>query len=627
MDSESMVAESAADVQIVDAIASALIEGALPGELEGFTDKDRIEAARFLANCALSRPRGTPLIRLETLGGALGERHMRIAIINDDMPFLVDSIANTLAARGLTVRRLLHPVVCVERDENDGLTLVRPACDEDEKRESIIYLEVARDDARGRRELIADLRRTLADVRAAVDDWERMRARMHADAEGIEDEEGRALLHWFADGAMTLLGFEIERPGSQSTDRLGLFKLPGDPTDEGGCEGAMRYFARGGEEPLMAKGDRRSTVHRRVPLDLVVVPVRGKDGIEGVGVHVGLWTSQALSAPVEDVPVLRRRLAELEANLGFEPSGHSGKALRLALNALPHDLLINLDIQSVRELVLNAMSLADRPRPTIVLARSILKGHLFAFVWLPRDELTTRRRVAISEMIARAAEGQMTNWSVELGDGDLALVRYTFTIDSARPNPDAAELDRQIDAMVRGWEPSVEAQLTELTGGNRATRLAIAYAPAFPNAYRDRYGAADAARDIVRLHKLGSDRARSVRLYRLDVDSDSQIRLKIYRLGGLVRLSDVVPVLEFFGFKVLKETPTRLDGDMGNIHEFVLETADGSAAEPVMARADVVEQAIAAVLEGHAENDAFNQLIVSTGLDQRSVVLLRAWFR
>ena len=63
--------------------------------------------------------------------------------------------------------------------------------------------------------------------------------------------------------------------------------------------------------------------------------------------------------------------------------------------ALPHDLLINLDSEAVREIVATSMSLADRPRPTLTLFRSILKGHLFAFVWLPRDELTTRRRIDI----------------------------------------------------------------------------------------------------------------------------------------------------------------------------------------------------------------------------------------
>ena len=108
--------------------------------------------------------------------------------------------------------------------------------------------------------------------------------------------------------------------GGPSIERLGLFRLPGEPTDEGGCEGAIRYFEQGGEVPLMTKADRKSPVHRRVPLDLAVVPVREGGKITGVGVHVGLWTSQALDAPVEDVPVLRRRLAALEKNSASRPT-------------------------------------------------------------------------------------------------------------------------------------------------------------------------------------------------------------------------------------------------------------------------------------------------------------------
>jgi glutamate dehydrogenase len=377
----------------------------------------------------------------------------------------------------------------------------------------------------------------------------------------------------------------------------------------------------------MAKGDLKSPVHRRVPLDLVAVPVRENGKIIGIGVHVGLWTSQALNAPIEDVPVLRKRLTELDERFGFAPEGHSGKALRHAVMSLPHDLLINLRTEEVSALVVTAMSLADRPRPTLTLVRSILKGHLFSFVWLPRDELTTRRRVAIGDMIAKAAGGRQTNWSVDLGDGDLALVRYIHTIDANRETPDTEALDRQLDEMVRGWAPAVETKLTELVGVNRATRLTITYAPAFPPAYRARYPADDAAYDALRLDALADDRQRSVRLYRLDPDPESQLRLKIYRLGGLVPLSDVVPVLENFGFRVLKETPTRLENDEGNIHEFTVVTADGSAAAPIMARAAVIEAAVAAVLEARSENDAFNQLISSVGLEPRDVVLFRAWFR
>lgn len=626
MDSDSMVAGQAADVQILDALAHALVAGALPGEVVDFTDRDRLAAAEFVAACAARRPRGLALVRIESLGGAAGHRRMRIGIVNDDMPFLVDSVANALAARGLIVHRLLHPVVCVQRDAQDCLTAVEPLCDEAERRESMMYVEVDRAGGRDRREIVAELHRVLADVRAAVTDWRAMQEKMRADAEGVDDPEGGALLRWFADGSMTLLGYHVEWPDREPTDALGLFRLPGEPTDPGGALGAMRWLEQH-DAPLIAKADRRSTIHRRVPLDLVVVPIRKDGKVTGIGVHAGLWTSEALTANVESVPVLRRTLAELERDFGFDPRGHSGKALRHAVTALPRDLLVNLGREAIRELVLTAMSLADRPRPTLVLVRSLLKGHLFAFVWLPRDELTTRRRIAIGQMIETAADGHISNWSVELGDGDLALIRYTLAVDPKTATPDEAELDRRLDDMVRGWEPAVEEALGEKVGPARATRLAIGYLEDFSESYRLRTHADDAADDILRICALENAAGRDARLYRHEDDGPRRLRLKTYRLGELIPLSDAVPVFENFGFRVLEEQPWGLDeGRLGYIHEFLLETRTGDAA-PVLERSRLVERAIADVLQGKAENDVFNQLLVAAGLDQRGVVLFRAWFR
>src|SRR6185503_7435866 len=132
---------------------------------------------------------------------------------------------------------------------------------------------------------------------------------------------------------------------------------------------AMRYLERGGDHPLMAKAERKSTVHRRVPLDLVVVPLRAKGKVTGIGVHAGLWTSEALRLPPEEVPVLRRRLQQLDDDFGFDPKGHSGKALRHAVASLPRDLLITIEYESMRSLVMMAMSLADRPRPGLLQVR------------------------------------------------------------------------------------------------------------------------------------------------------------------------------------------------------------------------------------------------------------------
>src|SRR5690242_4649676 len=507
-----MTAHTRLDPPLVESIRKALTEYALPGETQGFTSDCEQEAAEFIAEVAAKRRRGELAMQIQSTGGEAGRRRMRIALINDDMPFLVDSVANAVAQRQLTIHRLLHPVVCVERDSNGELVRVEPLCSDKDRRESMMYLELDRADARGRQELAADLRRVLSDVRLAVRDWHQLQDKMRADAKEA-DPEGAALLNWFADGAMTLLGYHVEKPYQAPSNSLGIFSIPGAPTDEGGCLGAMRYLEQGGQVPLMAKAERKSTVHRRVPLDLVVVPLKEGDKVTGIGVHAGLWTSEALRVPPEDVPVLRQRLKQLDKDFGFDPKGHSGKALRHAVASLPRDLLITVDYESVRKMVMMAMSLADRPRPALLQVRSILKGQLFSFVWLPREELTTARRTAIAMLLENEVGREITSWSVELGDGDLAIIRYTQYIDADAADPDADELDAAVVEMVRGWSPAVEAELIDAAGASRATRLALTYIDAFPDGYRARSAPEEGAADILRLCELEDDSARDVRIF------------------------------------------------------------------------------------------------------------------
>ena len=621
-----MTAHTRLDPPLVESIRKALTGHALPGETQGLTREGEREAAEFLAEVAATRRRGELALRIQSIGGEAGNRRMRIAIVNDDMPFLVDSVANAIAARQLTIHRLLHPVVCVVRDENGELESVEQLCGDKDRRESMMYLELDRADARGRQELAADLRRVLDDVRLAVRDWKALQGRMRADA-ADSDSEGAALLNWFADGAMTLLGYHVEKPYETPSEALGIFSIPGAPTDEGGCLGAMHYLESGGEVPLMAKAERKSTVHRRVPLDLVVVPIEEDGKVTGIGVHAGLWTSEALRVPPEEVPVLRARLQQLDKDFGFDPKGHSGKALRHAVASLPRDLVIAIDYEELRDLVMIAMSLADRPRPALLQVRSILKGQLFTFVWLPREELSTARRLAIASLLESEVGREITSWSVELGDADLALIRYTQYIDEQAPLPDAEALDAAVVEMVRGWAPAVEAELIAQAGASRATRLALTYIGAFPDSYRTRSAPEESAADILRLCALSDDSDRDVRILRLASDAPRQLRLKMYRRSGLIPLSEAVPVLENFGFRVLEELPTELAGNLGYIHDFHVEIGAEADLDSILERRREIERAIANVLCGAAEDDEFNQLVLYANLDTQAVVWLRAWFR
>ncbi|MBX3594130.1 NAD-glutamate dehydrogenase domain-containing protein [Sphingomonas sp.] len=604
---------------LAEALLNRLTEGALPAELEGFDTDARVAAARFVAEAAATRAPGKPGIALET-GFDEDSRSMRLAVVNDDMPFLVDSIAATVAAHDIAIRRVIHPVVSVERAGDGTLAGIGSGG----ARESMVYIEMERADARDRSGLIRDLEHNLADVRAAVTDWPELRRAMSEDANRVADTEGASLLRWFQGGSMTLIGHENWRRDGAIEDAAGICRTQHDTPllADTSRKLAIEWFEDGGQPPLLLKSNLISSVHRRAPLDLVLVPLRDGPKVTGLSVHAGLWTSAALHASPEEVPVLRARIAALEAKFGFDPRGHTGKALAHALTGLPHDLTTAFPPEALEQIALTAMSVTDRPRPKLVLIRSALGRHLFAFVWLPRDEVSTGRRVSIGEMLEREANATQISWSIALDDGPVALLRYTLDLRGEGRMPDAATLDVELERMVRGWLPAVESALVDQgLAGSRAARLALRYAPCFPFGYRNGNPPEEGAQDIMRIAGLADPQARSVRIF----EQDGKTRIKLYRLGGALPLSDAVPVFENFGFRVIEEVPTALDGDAeAYIHDFELELPAGGAFKGETA---VVEDAIAAVLEGRAENDAFNRLIVETGLEPASVVLLRAWFR
>jgi len=611
------------------AIGAALVAGALPGETDNFDDNAYRDAVAFMATVAAQRTAGKPAIALESLGGDSVHRRMRLGVVNDDMPFLVDSVAAALAAQNVDIHRLLHPVLPVRRGADGALSAILPSGASGERRESMIYMEVDRVDAKHRRTLEDSLAHVLADVRAAVEDWPKLQIALRDAAQGLPDGEGAALMRWFLEKHITLLGHHVERRDGSSDPGLGILRDDSERLwSDAARAAAFRWFDEGGEAPLVVKSDRIATVHRRGPLDLLVVPVRDGGQITGLSITAGLWTSAALRAPSDKVPVLRTRLAQIESKYGFDPSSHAGKALHHALSDLPHDILTTFSATVLEKVALTAMSLADRPRPKLVLAPGPLNRHLFAFVWLPRDALSTRQRMAIQTMLEQAANAPVTNWALDLGEGDIALLRYTLDMPLGAALPDAAALDVQIEKMLRGWTPAIEAKLLESVNPTRAARLALDWAEKFPAEFRTRSTPDEAAADIERLAGLVDTDDRAVRLCRAADDTGARLHLKTYRLGELIPLSEAVPVFENFGFRVLEEIPTPLDGgNAGFIHEFLLEADSGEAADALLSRADVAETAIAAVLASHAEDDAFNALIVGVGLDPREVVLVRAWFR
>jgi glutamate dehydrogenase len=621
--------------QLIEALAEHMRDSLLPGDTP-VGKAELADAAAFLLDIAARRPEGEPALHLATTSE--GRRMMRIALVNDDMPFLVDSIAATFAAHGLAIDRLIHPVVPARRAPDGNLVAI------DEQAgfawESMIYIETARVDARQRRELEQSLRVTLGDVYAAVRDWPRMREKMREDAAGLTDREGAELLGWLEQGMLTLLGHVTRRRDGGHAELLGICKRSARQIlADASYERAFEWFddpRRSAERvPLIVKANRLSNVHRRVPLDLFIVPVREGKEVVAISIHAGVWTSAALAAPPTKVPRMRAQLTALMDKFDFDPVGHAGKALVHALTELPHDLLIGFSDADIERVSTAMMSLVDRPRPRLALVEAPLARHLFAFVWLPRDMLSTQVRLQIQDLLETGTGADMLDWSLQVEGGNLATLRFVLDLRGTEAAHDEAALDAELQRLLRGWGEAVETELAETMEPGRAAAIAGRLADAFPTAYRAAYGPREAALDIGRMRHLPTGDAettgatpRDARLFHLPGDAEDLLRLKVYEHEGALPLSDAVPALENFGFRVLTEIPTALaDGQLGTIHDFQLALAEGDTAAPLLERAPAIERAVAAVLNDHAEDDPFNRLIIGTGLAAQEADWLRAFYR
>jgi len=650
----------AAPAAALAALAECFFAQALPGEIEDLDSAGRAEVATFVNQAATQRLPDVAVIHLDPADDASGRR-LRLAIIGEDRPFLVDSTAAAITAAGIDIHRLLHPIVDVRRD-GDGRLLAAmvptgtpPA--PGATRESMIYMEIERVGADARAALIDSLAQVLADVRSVVADWPAMLAMLKGCIRTLSDNppplaphrtaEAMAFLEWLAADNFTLLGArcyrldgDLDDPEMQpiSDVGLGLLADPDYPLWSGvrGQDETPRELKAllASPEPLLiTRAGAVVSVHRRVNGDLIAVKGFDRQGrVVSETRFLGLYTSAALGTSPRQVPLLRRKVGEIIDALGFGESGHTAKALVHVLESFPRMEMFEASPDHLQAMALGLLSLLDRPRPKLFARADPFGRFVSVLVYVPRDGYSVRLREAAGQMLAQELHGRIARYEVELREEGLARVHFVVDVpDTAGFSPEvAAGLDRRLRQLVRGWEEELEAALATRVDGPRAARLTISHGRAFSTSYRAQHQPAEAAADILALADLPDDRARAVRITPAAPGDTAaaQVRLKIYRLGRIIPLSEAVPVLENFGLKVIEEYPFDLaGGQLGWVHDFLAEVPDAALlADPAGLQARVAP-ALADVLTGASENDGFNTLILACGLEARDASLLRAWFR
>ncbi len=570
--------------------------------------------------------------------------HSVLQIINDDMPFLVDSVCMSLASHDVLIHALIHPTIKVARDPGGHVLTMG----ERGESESIIHIEIDRQsEASELRHIETSVLTALADVRVCVRDWSAIRQKLVTVADSFDTaqlpisdaarQEAQEFLRWVADDHFTFLGYreyEVVTDGEEEVLRaraesgLGLLhsKVATDKPRKLTSLAAHSMPQSGTAEALiLTKTNSRSTVHRPGYMDYIGVlrfDASGRPVAEAR--FLGLYTSSAYNRRPWDIPLVRRRFEYVMQQSGLAPGSHSGKALRHILETLPRDELFQSSGDELARTAMGILSLQERSRTKLFLRQDRYGRFFSALVYIPRDRFNTDVRKRIEAMLKEALSGERLDTNIQVGESPLAQLHLLIRPRSgATVVVDEVALEVALARIVRNWQDELRERLVARHGEDKGLRLSNRYGRALPAGYIEQVHPDVAADDVEQAAQLRSGDDLRIHLHR---PATGGLRIKLFRLGSDIALSDALPMMENMGLRVLAEHPFELKvgGDSIFIQDFEIDPPQGLEVDVERLR-EPFATAFEAIWRGQAESDAFNRLLLLAGLGWRQVAMLRGY--
>ncbi len=582
--------------------------------------------------------------------------HTVIAILQRNMPFVVDSVRMVLNRLELKVFGIQHAVYHVRRDAGGRLL----HCGESraaaypEPGELLLFIEIDRHGDAGDRQAVQDqINRVLEEVCIAVDDYAAMKERLVRLAEDLanaipgQDDadiaEVREFLRWLGEDHFTFLGCDeyTSSGGAEPCLRLvpdselGILRgraetLP-RPLHAGSVAPASRRQTETVELIVFSKAADRSRVHRPAYPDCIAVrrfDTRGEVTRESR--FIGLYTARVYQERPERIPLVRRKVQQVLESSGFSPRDYAGKEIDQILAVYPRDELFQTPASTLLETVLGILYVQERRRIRLFVREDGHGPFVNALVFVPRELYSTDLRLAITALLVEATGAIDVDFTTYFSESVLARTQFSLRIPlEGRRRLNVAALESKIIAAAQSWHEGVVEALNEAFGEELANTYSLLYANAFSASYRERFAPRRAVADIGHIAALTAAAPLSMSFYRALEESDSLLHFKLFRLDAQVPLSDVLPLFENLGLRVIGEHRYQArdrNGRITWIHDFSLQSSDGKVIDIQQIRGPF-EALFHRVWKGEVENDGFNRLVVTASLDWRQIVLFRAYAR
>jgi glutamate dehydrogenase len=581
--------------------------------------------------------------------------HTTIEVIVKDMPFLVDSIRIALNRLGLSPHLMLNAPLKIVRDEDKNIVEMASNIDKKIKatsQETVFFIEIDRQSSQQELNSIkAELLSVVEDITLTVNDWQPMLDQLNNTIAEVTkgklpgDKQAKAdtieFLTWLANNNFTLMGYrsyDVEavkgdiKLKAKLDSSLGLLKNSSTVKSRliSTLSASGREVALGSNHLILTKTNSRSRVHRPVQLDYIGVKrFDDKGNVIGEERFIGLFGSSYYTSSALDLPLIKSKVQQVCDSSGFAQGTHAYKTLINILETFPRDEILQSNVVELLQNVLGIFQMQERDYCGLFVRRDAFDRFYSCMVYVPRERYTTKLRIETQLLLQEAfGSDEEVEFTTYFSESVQARTHYIVKVKSTKADIDVKEIEKNLNEAARNWDDKLASALAENKGEVAAKALCSKYIK-FPQSYKDEALPGSAIVDIEKLERVSFSDSLEMLFYQpVEEKAGSRfVKLKLFHKGDPIHLSDILPMLENFGLRVIGESPYAIktsDGETFWILDFSM-LLNGDNAFDIYTVQTLFQEAFAKVWQGDLEDDGFNRLILGAGLEGRSVSILRAF--
>ena len=587
--------------------------------------------------------------------------HTMLVVLHRNMHFIVDSVRMELAAREIKIHAIQHSILFCERDEQGGFSHSISATENNKKTasrqqgEAIMFIEIDHQgDEQSLTELKDSIQSVLKEVTTTVDDYPAMSSHMEEIKQTLVNEkypgisiplqkQAAEFLKWISTDRFIFLGYvEYKLEGSCKDQRFVRVK----GTALGTLKNHSRHQQRINLSEIPAKAKKhllrhqlltftksssRARVHRPAYPDYISIKQFDEKGtVIGERRFLGLFTAKAYNENPNEIPLLRQKTKKVIEKSGFSPNDYSGKEISQLLAVYPRDELFQIEVDELYDVIMGILFVQERNQIRLFMREDAFGRFVTCLVYVPRDIYNTDLRLKIQKILMDELNGLGLDFNTYISESTLARTQFHIKTDPVENRKlNVAELEQKIISLAQSWHDDLELSLLDAYGEDVANRYLNRYRSAFSYSYREAFSARRAAIDIEHINQVSSGRQLSMSFYRALDEGDQVFHFKLFHADQPVPLSDVMPIFEHMGFRVVGEHPYESVDREGRsvwLHDFMLTTAGRHAIDIQKIRHNF-EELFWKVWMGEAENDHFNRLLIAAYMGWREIAVLRSYAR